>query len=138
MRNMCIVIALLCAGLAAGQETNHTYRLMFRDYSISDQQLRPMSAGICTSTDSEHTCRVGGYFDVALISMYEDRLRMGAGVTFVNGDEHPVDIRLITSVSTRVYEGLHLGAYYAPFWGLARSYHDDPPYGIMIGYSFPL
>lgn len=138
MRNMGIVIALLFAGMVSGQETNRTCKLMFRDYSISDQQLRPMSAGICTSTDSEHACRVGGYFDVALVSMLEDRLRFGVGFTGVADDDYPLKIRLTTSVSTRVYEGLHLGVYYAPFWGLAKGYGDDPPYGIMIGYSFPL
>jgi hypothetical protein len=97
-----------------------------------------MSVGLCTWTDSEHVCKIAGYFDVELVSLLEDRLRLGAGVMVRPGDEQVIDMRMITSVSTRIYDGLQIGAYYAPFWGLARNLGDDPPYGVMMGYSIKL
>ena len=140
MKKIMTAIVLLCIGLLSANATeNKSVKLAFKDYSITDQELRPMSIGLCTWSDSETSCDVAGYFDIAIISMFNDRLRLGTGlIGKPRDDSHWMDIKMETSITTR-FDWFEVGAYYCPFWGLAdKKYADDPAYGIMIGYSIKL
>ena len=138
MRKILTVIVLLVfAGMASAAEAK-PFKLAFRDYKMDDQELRPISFGICTWTDSETSCDVAGYFDIALVSMLSDRLRLGVGIMGKPDDFYLLNVKMETSVTVRL-DWLEVGVYYCPFWGLAsEKFGDDPAYGIMVGYAFKL
>lgn len=140
MKRVLVVIVLLCAGLvSANAAEGKPLKMLFRDYKISDQEMRPISAGLCTWTDSEVSCDVAGYFDMAIVSMLDDRLRLGVGIIGKPDDFYLLNIKMETSVTVRWQSGFELGGYYCPFWGLANEkYGDDPAWGVMVGYAFRL
>jgi hypothetical protein len=142
MKKLLAVIALLlCAGLiSANAAEPKAFKLAFKDYRFDDPELRPMSVGLLTWTDTEHDCSVGGYFNWTIVSMLKDKLRLGAALAVIPSGitEYPAQIRFDTTVTTRLFDWLEVGAYYAPFWGLAKDLGDDPPWGVMVGYSFKL
>jgi hypothetical protein len=134
-----MVVGLVSVSQAAEAKAVKTVKLAFRDYGLYDQDVRPITFGICTWTDSETSCDIAGYLDVTVISLLNDKLRFGAGVLARAGDFNAVDFKMETSVTTRLFDWLEVGAYYCPFWGLANEkFNDDPAYGLMVGYAIKL
>jgi len=99
-----------------------------KDYTVS---ARAFSLGVASWTDSEHDLAAAGYFNFVFLNFFDDHLRFGAGM--MGGyDDMPL-FRFQTSVTSRIFDSVEVGAWYAPFWGW--NGHDDP-YGVMIGYVF--
>jgi len=95
---------------------------------------RLLSIGICSYSESAHPLAAAAYFNFCPLTFFDDHLRIGVGM--LGGyDDGDVLFKLHTSVSTRIFDSLEVGVWYAPFWGLSR-YED--PYGVMVGYVFKL
>jgi hypothetical protein len=110
-----------------------TVKFIFRDYNLYDANIKALSIGVCTWTDNDYECAIGGYLNFNFISLLKDQLRFGGGFVAIPGDERAFEIRLDTSLTTRIFDFIEVGAYWCPFWGMIGK---DDPFGLLIGYTF--
>lgn len=135
MKKLLIILAFI---LVASTCLADGAKMIYRDFWVDDKDLKPISFGLCSWTDLEADCQLGGYFNVSLFSFWDNHLRLGVGLAGSSPDEGSisgVDLRLITSASTLFFDCLEIGFYAAPFYN-AMGNHLDDPYGLMIGYAF--
>ena len=104
----------------------------FKEFTDSH---RALSVGLATWTDKEHDLTMAGYFNFAFLAWYDDHVRLGAGMAggWNNESSTPL-MRFQTSVTTRIFDSVEVGAWWAPFWNTGAD--KDDPYGLMVGYVF--
>lgn len=116
-------------------------RMIGKDFWVTDEELRPISFGLCSWTDEESDCQLGAFLNISLFNLWDNRLRLGTGFAISTPDEGTadfvkVDARLIgPTVTTLLWDHLELGFYVTPFWNLYDGGVDDP-WGFMVGYAF--
>ena len=101
----------------------------FKQYTVS---TRAFSVGVASWTDADHALAPAAYFNFSCFNFFSDHLRLGAGM-LAGYDADDVLFRMQTSVTSRIFDSVEVGVWYAPFWGYKS--HDDP-YGVMVGYVF--
>ena len=122
-----VVIAFSCFA----EESN--FKIVFKDYTFSDPNVKALALGICTWTDNDYECAVGGYLNFNFVSLLNDRLRLGTGFVVIPGDETKLEIRLDTSLTIKLFNYIEVGTYWCPFWGTMGK---DDPFGLLLGYTF--
>jgi hypothetical protein len=135
---LAMLMIVVMASVVADAQSQKTVKLLFKDYGLTNQEegMGYLSVGACSWTDDENDFAVCGYWDVKLLMLWEEKLNLGAGMAIrpyhsLTFDKLAIDPRVMTSVTTHLFNHLELGVYYAPFWGLTK-YSD--PYGVMAGY----
>lgn len=112
-------------------------KIIGRDFWVADEDLKPISFGACSWTDSDADFQLGGYVNVSLFNFWDNRLRIGigfAGTAPDVGTIDKIDLRLVTpTVTTLLFDHLELGFYSAPFY---NTMSDNDPFGFMVGYAF--
>lgn len=126
-----LVLGMACSGLA-GEEKR--LKLLFRDYRLTDEDVRPISIGAVLWQSKELPDHFGPY--AGLSPFYYKNLRFEAGCASTwNEKRSRVEIAMLTGISVRIKEKFILGAWYEPFWGMDKRFPDDA-WGVMVGYAF--
>jgi hypothetical protein len=114
-------------------------KMIGRDFSVADEELKPISFGLCSWTDKDVDCQLAGYVNVSLFSFWDNYLRLGAGLAVTSpdiGEISAVDLRVVVpTITTLIFEHLEVGFYAAPFYNMYNGGVDDP-WGFMVGYAF--
>jgi hypothetical protein len=93
-----------------------------------------MNVGFCTWSDHEMDWQPAAYFTVSVARVGNVKLDAGLEATVYDSD---FEIKMITGLAYQVMPSMEVGAYLAPFWGLAdKSLADHPSWGLMVGYSW--
>jgi len=134
-RMLTVAFLVLMASVCCAGDT----KMIIRDFLVTDTELKPISFGACTWTDKDSDCQLAGYLNVSLMNCWDNHLRIGGGFSITSPDIDDnisrVDMRLVTTVSTLLFDHLELGFYGAPFYNLIER-HDNDPWGVMVGYAF--
>jgi hypothetical protein len=141
MRKLLIPIIALLILMATFSAYGQNVKIIGKDFWVTDEELRPISFGLCSWTDEESPCQLGAFLNISLFNLWDNHLRLGTGFAISTPDEGTadfvkVDLRLIgPTVTTLLFDHLELGFYVTPFWNLYDGGVDDP-YGVMVGYAF--
>lgn len=128
-----ILVAFCFCSAQAGEDRR--LKLLFRDYKLADEDVRPLSAGLMLWESKELPDHVGLYGSIAPVSYKNWRIETGGMATW-NEKKDRVEIGMLTGVSYRFSCNVVIGAWYAPFWNTYGKNPDDP-WGVMVGYAFP-
>ena len=137
-RVLVALVMILVASCVTAAEPSKTVRILFKDYGITNEGegIGALSLGLCTWTDKENDFALAGYGDFKFIMLWDEKVNVGIGFAAKSppDDAHyRMDLRMEASLTTHLFDCLELGAWYAPFWGLADK---DDPWGFMAGYYF--
>jgi len=127
MKKILFIISVLLCPLVSNA---NDYKLVYKDYQLSDRSL---SVGVCSFSNRKNSLEFGGYFDMNFLTLWNDHIRLGAGMLMAGSNGKYPNMALETSLTTLVYKGIEVGAYYAPFYNLMKG--EDSPYGAMLGYA---
>ena len=137
MRRYLLVFLLMLVACSCWAD-DRRLRVLFRDYKLMDEDVRPLSAGLMLWENKELPNHVGPYASVGLFSYNNWRFEVG-GLAVWNEKverEYAVEISMLTGISHRFENNIVVGVWYAPFWNTYGRNPDDP-WGIMIGYAIP-
>ena len=135
MRKFIVILAIIFLAatcLADG------VKMIGRDFWVNDQDVKPLSFGLCSWTDKDTDLQLAGYFNCSLFNFWDNHLRFGVGCAVTSPDVDTVskvDARLMTTATTLFFKHLEIGFYAAPFYNAVNNSKDDP-YGFMMGYAF--
>ena len=130
---LAMTVAFCFCSAQAGEDRR--LKMLFYDYKLADDDMRPLSAGVATWNNKELPGHSGFYCSAAFFSWKDWRMEVGGTETW-NEKKSRVEIGMLTGVSVRLWDRLVVGAWYAPFWNTSGRNPDDP-WGFMVGYAFP-
>jgi hypothetical protein len=130
-----LLVLLVLFSICSVQASERNLKLLWRDYNLSDEDTRPLSAGLMLWESKELPSHFGPYGSIAPLSYYNFRAEVGGMATW-NEKKDRVEIGMLTGLSYRFSCNVVMGVWYAPFWNTYGKNPDDP-WGLMIGYAFP-
>ena len=126
---ICLILMMLTAVCNAGE-----FKILGRDYGLSDVVEKPISVGLSSWSDKELGTVPALYASLSMMS-YSDNIRFETGIVGTMGSR-TVDVAILTGLSTPVGDNMVAGVWLAPFWNLYKPKYSDDAWGIMVGYRF--
>ena len=135
MRKRLLMLLVLCLACSVYAGEERALKLIYKDYKVMDEDIRPISFGAVLWENRELPDHVGFYGSLAMFTYGDWRFEVG-GVETWNKWTGYCEIDFLTGISVKLWDRVVVGGWFSPFWDL-YGFRKDDPYGIMIGYTLP-